>query len=217
MPNYCTPIVEYSLDPLSVTTPTWIDVTRFTQSVSWFAGTSEDLDQPQNGGCTIVLKNGDRRWEPDYSGSPYYPSVVPLRRFRISIVADGATLRQGIGYVREWSIDYPAGTAYSTATATCTDGFALLSLYTLPTLTPPTAATYADVVDADSPWGHWPLDDTSGKTMRAITGPEGTYKGNVTRGVQPNPVVGDASPAPLFASGSNHYGRADPGRHRHMA
>jgi hypothetical protein len=210
MPAYCQPLVEYSTDPLSDTTPTWQDVTRFVQDVSWFAGTGQDLDAPQNGGCAIVLKNGDRRFEPDYSGSPYYPNVVPLRRFRITVVADGATVRQGIYYVRSWDIDYPGGTTYSTATATCTDGFALLSLYTLPTLTPPTAETYTDVVEADSPWGHWPLDDTTGKTMRATTGPEGTYKGNVTRGVQPNPVTGDANPAALFATGTNHYGRAVP-------
>lgn len=141
MPAYSQPIVEYSTDPLSVTTPTWLDVTRFVQSASWYAGTQQELAAPQNGGCTIVLKNGDRRFEPDYMGSPYYPNVVPLRRFRISIVADGATVRQGIYYVNEWSIDYPGGTSYATATATCTDGFAILSLYTLPTLTPPAAET----------------------------------------------------------------------------
>src|SRR3954447_6864986 len=174
MPNYCQPIVEYSSEPLSVTTPTWIDVTRLTQSVSWFAGTGQDLDAPQNGGATIVLKNGDRRFEPDYTGSPYYPNIVPLRRFRVSIIADGSTLRQGVFYVREWSIDYPAGTAYSTATATCVDGFGILSLYTLPALDPPTVETYGDVVEYDQPFAHYALDETSGRKVSAGSGPEGS-------------------------------------------
>src|SRR4051794_40840879 len=100
MPNYCQPIVEYSSEPLSVTTPSWIDVTRFTQSISWFAGTDQDLDAPQNGGATIVLKNGDRRFEPDYTGSPYYPNIVPLRPFRVSIITDGSTLRLAQGIER---------------------------------------------------------------------------------------------------------------------
>jgi hypothetical protein len=43
MPAYCRPIVEYSTDPLSVTTPAWIGVTRFVQDVSWYSGTSQDL------------------------------------------------------------------------------------------------------------------------------------------------------------------------------
>jgi hypothetical protein len=202
--SYCTPIVEYSTDPLSVTTPTWQDVTRFVQSVSWFAGTDQDLDAPQSGGCTIVLKNGDRRFEPGYSGSPYYPSVVPLRRFRISIVADGATVRQGVFYVRSWDIDYPGGTSYSTATATCTDGFALLSLYTLPALDPPTATSYSDVVEADAPIAYYHLDELVGKTTHAATGNDGRYRGNPGYG-RASTIVGDPDTCVLFPAGSFTY------------
>ena len=191
MANYCTPLVEYSTDPLSVTTPTWIDVTRFVQDVSWYAGTATDLDDPQNGGCVIVLKNGDRRFEPDNPASPYYPNVKPLRRFRITITADGNTVRQGIFYVQSWDITWPAKTSYSTATATCTDGFTILSLYTLPRLTPATATTYSDVVEADSPFAHWPLDETIGRTMNAATGPQGVYRKDVAH-VPSSPVIGEA-------------------------
>lgn len=205
--HYCTPLVEYSTDPLSVTTPTWIDVTRFAQSVSWFAGTDQDLDQPQNGGCTIVLKNGDRRFEPDYSGSPYYPNIVPLRRFRVSIVADGATTRQGVFYVRSWELDYPGGTAYSTATAECTDGFGILSLFPLPSLDPPSAESYQDVVASDNPVAYYTLADQGGRKLTAQTGAEGTYRRSCSLGAA-NPVLGDAGGAVLFPANSGAFARA---------
>jgi hypothetical protein len=207
MPAYCQPLVEYSTDPLSDTTPTWIDISRFVQDVSWFAGTGQDLDAPQNGGCTIVLKNGDRRFEPDYVSSPLYPNVKPLRRFRISIVADGATVRQGIYYVQSWNIGYPGGTSYSTATAECTDGFGILSLLPLPSLDPPSAESYQGVVASDNPVAYYPLADQAGRKLTAQTGPEGTYRRTPSLGAA-NPVLGDAGGAVVFPANSGAFARA---------
>lgn len=209
MATYCQPRLEFSPDPLSVTSPVYQDVTSYVISASWGNGQQRELDDPQAGQAVFVLKNLHRDFEPEYAGGRFAGNIVPLRRFRWTIIADGVSHPQGVWYATSFQVDYPdRGAAYSTVTVTCTDGFALLSLATLPQLVPPIAESYGDVVDADQPIYHWPLDELNGRRMSATGGGEGQYKGAVTLN-QPNPVLGEATGAVTFASGFN-YGRVVP-------
>jgi Concanavalin A-like lectin/glucanases superfamily len=196
--------VEFSQDDLSDTTPSWTDVTTYTKSVTWFSGKTSDLDPPQAGGATIVLNNQDRRFEPDYSAGAYSPNIKPLRRFRLTMTADGTAHTQGIYYASSWSVGYPARTTYSDVTVTCTDGIGILSLDTLPTLSPPDAQTYSDVVMADNPFAYYPLNVVNGRKMQPAVGPDGQFKGDVTLPVQ-SPVVSEMS---AVSFGPNGYGKA---------
>lgn len=198
--------VEFSQDDLSDTTPTWTDISAYALEVEWVGGKSGDLDAPTAGRCTILLDNQDRRFEPDYSAGAYSPNIKPLRRFRITITADSVDYTQGIYYAVDWSVSYDGLLSAAMVTVTCVDGFGLLSLTTLPTLSPPDAATYADVIVADNPLAYYPLAESGGQTMDAITGPQGVYKGAVDHG-QPNPVSGDSETATLFPIDSG-WGRA---------
>lgn len=198
--------VEFSRDDLSDTTPTWTDVTTYVRDVRWWSGKASDLDPPQAGGATIILNNADRRFEPDYSAGAYSPDIKPLRRFRLTMTADGTAHTQGVYYAQNWGVGYPARTNYSETTVTCVDGFGILSLDTLPTLTPPGAATYTDVILADGPFAYYPLDEPVGRALNAVVGPQGAYKGVVEHST-PNPVVGDPAPAASFPIAAS-YARA---------
>jgi hypothetical protein len=202
--------LEFSPDALSDVTPTYVDVTSYVMSATWANGQAKDLDGPQAGVATFVLKNTHRDFEPEYSAGRFAGNILPLRRFRWSITADGVNRPAGTWYATSYQVDYPdRGSTFSTVTVTAVDGFALLSLATLPGLDPPDAETYGDVVDADQPLYHWPLDDTAGRKMAAATGTEGQYKGGGVTLNQPNPVLGEVAGAATFATGKS-YGRAVP-------
>lgn len=207
MASYVTPKVEFSIDPLSDTTPAWTDITQYVQYSNWFSGKQKDLDGPEAGGAQFVLKNLQRRFEPEYTAGAYYPNIKPGRRFRITLTSGGVNYAQGVYYAREWKVDYPdRGSAYSTVTVSCSDGFWRLANDTLPTLSPPASETYSDVVAHDNPVAFYHLADPAGTKMTADTGPEGFYRSGVALGGTTNPVLGDDAPAPIFASGS--YARA---------
>jgi hypothetical protein len=172
---------------------------------SWSSGIARDLDDPQAGTATFKLKNTGRRFEPEYAAGAYYPNIVPMRRFRWSITADGVSYPQGIWYAQSWQVTYPAGTTYSEVVVSCVDGFGILSLYNLPRLDTSDAETYGDVVDSDQPYAHWPLDEGSGRKMTASVGPEGVYRKSVDQGAD-SPVVGESGYG--IRVGLDGYGKA---------
>jgi hypothetical protein len=63
---------------------------------------------------------------------------------------------------------------------------------------------YATVVAADAPVGYWRLDDTSGTTMTATYGSNGTYSGSPTL-AQTALVQSDASSKAVYFNGTNRY------------
>lgn len=202
MPNYATPLLEFSPDPLSDTTPTYTDVTSYLKDAQWFSGIQRDLDPPQAGGATFVLRNKNRDWEPEYAGGRFAGNILPLRRFRWSI--NGSA--EGTYYATSYQVVYPdPGSTESDVVVTCVDGVGLLALQGTSNLNPPTAASYSDVVEADSPFAHWPLTEKIGRTMDATTGPAGVYRKDITTG-STNAVVGEDSGGIVF--GLDGFGKA---------
>ena len=234
MPSYLTSIVlQFSEDPISDTTPTWTDVTAYMREIAWQVGVDREGSDPQPGSMTVVMRNTNRDWEPDYVAGRFYPNVTTQRRFRLTLNG----VQQGVWYVQSFDIAYPLDTDVSLVTVTCGDGFEILSLDDLPGLDPPDADSYEDVVSFDEPWGYWRLGEPegtklvshlrvtrkrvgSGKKRRKIkrrwktretraevsgvAGPSGTYKNTPTLGVD-GLVLGDQDAAVEF--GATEYAR----------
>jgi hypothetical protein len=166
MPSYLTSILlEFSVDPLSDTTPAWTDVTADCMGIEYWAGVDNEGDEPQPGGAVIRLRNTNRRWEPDYVAGDFYPNITTHRRFRLTLNDGTGATQEGLWYITEIAIDYPAGTAYSEVTLTCADGSEVLALDNLPALDPPDADSYGDVVDHDDPVIYADLDDQAGTQL----------------------------------------------------
>jgi hypothetical protein len=172
--------VAFSTEPFA--TPVWTDVSAYVTSVSVRRGKARVLDNMQAGVCTITLDNADHRFTPGNTSSPYYPNVLPMRRFRVRAVAS-ENWNEGVwnegtwgdlfgvfaGFVESWPMAYQG--AYAVTTLTGVDGFKPLNLRKL-------TASYSqelssERVDAVLDDIGWPADDrdldVGETTVQAVT------------------------------------------------
>lgn len=137
------------------------DVTSYVRSVSTKTGRSTIQDKFSAGQMSIVFDNRSRAFDPNYSSSPIYGLVQPRRKIRFGIITDVYTdpgLSMFVGWVDSWSFDYDVS-GDSTATASCSDAFTVLSNQQLDLVNPPAETTdlrFNRVMN--SPTVAWPLD-----------------------------------------------------------
>lgn len=98
------------------------DVSNFFQSMSISRGKSRELDEYESGDAQVRFNNSEREFDPKYTLSPFYGSIVPRLPIRVS-VNDILTYT---GIVRDWNLGYDPGGA-SFATAVCSDRFTILA------------------------------------------------------------------------------------------
>jgi len=108
------------------TLPKYQDVSSYVRDVTIRRGRNYELDTIQAGTCTVTLNNGDRRFDPTYSMSPYAPNVIPMRRLRVSATWSGTTYYLFSGYVERWPIEWDLP-SWGTVSITAVDGMAALS------------------------------------------------------------------------------------------
>lgn len=101
---------------------TWTDVTAYVVSFSTRRGRSDALGRIEAGTATLVLDNSDRRFDPTFAASPYYPNVVPMKKIRISATYASITYRLYTGFIESWPPDWPGGLDVYTTIA-CVDAF----------------------------------------------------------------------------------------------
>jgi len=106
--------------------PVYQDVSRRVLACSVKRGRQYELDTIQPSTLTLRLDNGDRALDPTYTGSPYYPNVIPMRPVRVSTVYAGTTYYLFTGYVERWPITWDAPT-WGSATLTGIDSMATLA------------------------------------------------------------------------------------------
>lgn len=116
--------------------PVYTDVSAYLRSFHLTRGRQYELNQMQAGTCDIVLKNLDRRFDPTYSSSPYYPYLRPMVPVRISAVFQATTYRLFTGYVERFPQNR-TGPTYAETQIQAVDGFELLTNSVLPGATYP--------------------------------------------------------------------------------
>ena len=107
-------------------TPVYQDISSRVLSCSIKRGRQYELDTIQPSSLTLRLDNGDRALDPTYTGSPYYPNVLPMRPVRVSKDYAGTTYYLFTGYVERWPITWEAP-AWGSATLTGIGGMATLA------------------------------------------------------------------------------------------
>lgn len=137
---------------------TWTDITASVISFSTRRGRSSALDRIEAGTATVVLENADRRFDPTFAASPYYPDVKPIRKIRIIAIYSAVAYYLFSGYVESWPPDWPGG-LNATTTIRCVDAFKYFALKKL------NGAYAAEFVgDSINTWlGNidWPMADTT--------------------------------------------------------
>jgi hypothetical protein len=107
----------------------WTEITQYLRSWSLRVGASRG-DQPtlryDPGSCTIVLNDGDRRFDPDNLAGPYVVAgqtlLMPMVRVRVVATWAGIDYPLFYGLADDWVTDYD-GPFWSTCTLTATDAF----------------------------------------------------------------------------------------------
>lgn len=119
------------------TAPVWSDVTtrvRFTPGtgITFTSGRNDEYQIVPPGTFQIDFNNLDRALDPTWTGSPYYPNILPVRPCRITCYYPDpfTAYTQFIGVIDEWVPHWtPGGDAYVTATGN--EMLSMLSRYKL--------------------------------------------------------------------------------------
>ena len=101
----------------------WTDISEYVRDFNITRGRTDELSPVSPGTATITLNNRDRRFEPDYASSPYYPYVLPLRRIRIRALWNGTSYPLFTGYVADWPLDWSRSPEDQQSAVACVDGF----------------------------------------------------------------------------------------------
>ena len=99
-----------------------VDVTTTVREVSVRRGRSRTLERFTAGLAQVTLDNRTRNYDPNYTSSPYYGSIVPRKQVRIT--RDGYPVYSG--NVESWTWDYDLS-GNATAEVRAVDGFASLA------------------------------------------------------------------------------------------
>jgi hypothetical protein len=107
----------------------WTEITPYLKSWSFRIGATNGDDPTLRydaGTCTIVLNDGDRRFDPDNLAGPYVVAgatlLTPMVRVRIVGTYAGIDYPLYYGLADNWRTDYD-GPFWSTCTLTATDAF----------------------------------------------------------------------------------------------
>jgi hypothetical protein len=185
--------IAYTTDDASDTTPSWTNVAVANiRSVDVSRGRDNELGRVDAGTAQLVLNNLTRSFDPQV-----VTGLRPMNRWRIRAVYNSVTYPVFLGYAESYEQMWPALGEDAVTVVRLVDEFKLLALDTLPAMSPPTAQTYADVVQFDIPSAYWRFEPTGTADPRIMAptigqghfvNQSGLYAGEST------PLIGDYAP-----------------------
>jgi hypothetical protein len=113
-------------------TPTWTDITEYVRSYTFSRGRQTELEQTEPGTASFILNNQDRRFDPFYASSPYYPYVEPMKQVRITATYSAVTYERWRGYVDSWPNSWDGNGKVAEVVMTATDAFKIFAKVKLP-------------------------------------------------------------------------------------
>jgi len=120
---------------LGTTTAQIVDITDEVDQISIRRGRDRIFESYTPGTATISWWDPNGDWNPDYAAGPYYGQILPMRQIMIQTTYNGTEYPLFSGYIQSWDWDWPKGTEYAKVTVQATDGFRLLALSNVDTVT----------------------------------------------------------------------------------
>lgn len=184
---------------IEFTASTWTDVSSDVRSISIRRGKNHELGLMEAGHFEVRLANTTRDYDPTYASSPHNGNLLPMKRLRITGVANSTTYPLAHGNIAGWPQMWPGrvlnGLGDAEVPLYAFDGFKRLNLAKVAgtkfqqLLYTALVAQIATGANAS----HYPLDEASGATTivdvldsRSLTG------------LGTNVTVGDTDRPPIY-------------------
>lgn len=177
----------------------WVDVSEwvdgdFGSSIEMSSGRGSIRSGVEPGDLSFELDNDDRRFDPTYTGGPYYGQLLPGVPVRVRVTVDGSTTVRWRGYVRSgWAQSMT--NRRPVVQVDCHDLFGQLAQ------SDPPVSTWAAFLSAYtvSPAHQW------------VPGPDGWFDTVTGRSARhTTKLVQQSGGDPLIAGGEQPWGQADP-------
>lgn len=88
------------------TSPRWQDITEWVRHLNINRGRRSEYVSYGVGRAVITLDNRDRRFDPEYTSSPYYGDLNPMVPIRVQATYGGATYTLFYGFAQGWPTVY---------------------------------------------------------------------------------------------------------------
>ena len=153
-----------------------IDITAFVTQCYIRRAFNRSSDSFTGGTARITFVDETGQFNPANTGSSLYGKIKPMRKIRFTAEYAGTTYNLGSMYVQEWNYQSPTGFDPAYVTLSCVDGFQLLNLTTITSVSGATAGqTTAQRITSLLDAGEWPggmrdISTTATTTVQADDG-----------------------------------------------
>ncbi len=153
-----------------------VDITDFVTQCYIRRAFNRSSDSFTGGTARITFVDETGQFNPANTGSSLYGKIKPMRKIRFTAEYLGVTYNLGSMYVQEWNYQSPTGFDPAYVTLSCVDGFQLLNLTTITSVSGGTAGqTTAQRISSLLDAGEWPggmrdISTTTTTTVQADTG-----------------------------------------------
>jgi hypothetical protein len=153
-----------------------IDITPYVTQCYIRRAFNRSSDSFTGGTARLVFVDESGEFNPANTGSSLYGKIKPMRKIRFTAEYLGVTYNLGSFYVQEWNYQSPTGFDPAYVTLACVDGFQLLNLTTITSVSGGTAGqTTAQRISSLLDAGEWPggmrdISTTATTTVQADDG-----------------------------------------------
>jgi len=153
-----------------------VDITDFVTQCYIRRAFNRSSDSFTGGTARIVFVDETGQFNPANTGSNLYGKIKPMRKIRFTAEYLGTTYNLGSFYIQEWNYQSPTGFDPAYVTLACVDGFQLLNLTTITSVSGGTAGqTTAQRITSLLDAGEWPggmrdISITASTTVQADDG-----------------------------------------------
>jgi hypothetical protein len=152
-----------------------VDITSLVTQLFIRRAFNRSSDSFVGGTARLVFVDQTGDYNPANASSSFYGKIKPMRKIRFTATYLGTEYNLGSMYIQEWNYQSPVGFNPAYVTLNCVDGFQLLNLTTITTVSGGTAGqTTAQRITSLLDAGDWPamrdISSTSTTTVQADTG-----------------------------------------------
>lgn len=153
-----------------------VDITPYVTQCYINRAFNRSSDSFTGGTARLVFVDESGEFNPANTASSLYGKIKPMRKIRFTAEYLGVTYNLGSFYVQEWNYQSPTGFDPAYVTLSCVDGFQLLNLTTITSVSGGTAGqTTAQRISSLLDAGEWPggmrdISTTATTTVQADDG-----------------------------------------------